>query len=213
MGCSWILNPTDYQIITKDTSLSTFAMSSKPSKAYERILATASELFYQKGIQHVGINEVIAVSEVAKRTFYRHFPSKDQLILEVMRYRAKQWWQWFEDSVEQEGKTPKEKLLTSFDVLGQWYAEPDFRGCPFINAVLELADANHPAHHVSVNLREAIRTHVMKLAEEAGVRNPEAFSQQYLLLIGGASLMATIEGQPSGAQHARQVLSVLIDQS
>lgn len=188
-------------------------MAPKPSNVYERILATASELFYQKGIQHVGINEVIANSDVAKRTFYKHFPSKDKLILEVMLYREKQWLQWFEESVAQRGKTAKDKLLATFDVLGEWYAQPDFRGCPFINAVLELANANHPAHHVSVTLREAIRTHVMKLATAAGVREPHAFSQQYLLLIGGASLMATIEGTPVGAHHARQALSVLIDGS
>jgi AcrR family transcriptional regulator len=186
-------------------------MTPKPSNAYERILATASELFYQKGIQHVGINEVIANSDVAKRTFYKHFPSKDKLILEVMLYREKQWLQWFEKSIAQRGKTAKDKLLATFDVLGEWYAQPDFRGCPFINAVLELANANHPAHHVSVTLREAIRTHVMKLATAVGVRDPQAFSQQYLLLIGGASLMATIEGTPAGADHARQALSVLID--
>jgi AcrR family transcriptional regulator len=185
----------------------------KSSNAYERILATASKLFYQKGIPHVGINEVIAGADVAKRTFYKHFPSKDQLILEVALYREKQWLQWFEESVEQKGKTAKEKLLATFDVLGEWYAEPDFRGCPFINAVLELANANHPVHHVSVKLREAIRTHIMKLATEAGVCDPEAFSQQYLLLIGGASLMATIEGTPAGAQYARQALAVLIDAS
>lgn len=186
-------------------------MTPKPSNAYERILATASKLFYQKGIQHVGINEVIAASDVAKRTFYKHFPSKDQLILEVMLSREKQWLQWFEESVEQRGKTAKEKLLATFDVLGEWYAQPDFRGCPFINAVLELANANHPVHHVSARLREAIRTHIKNLATEAGVRDPEAFSQQYLLLIGGASLMATIEGTPVGAEYARQALSVLID--
>ena len=188
-------------------------MATKLSNAYERILATASELFYQKGIQHVGINEVITGSNVAKRTFYKHFPAKDKLILEVMLYREKQWLQWFEESVAQRGKTAKDKLLATFDVLGEWYAQPNFRGCPFINAVLELANANHPAHHVSVTLREATRTHVMRLATEAGVRDPQVFSQQYLLLIGGASLMATIEGTPVGANYARQALSVLIDGS
>lgn len=65
----------------------------------------------------------------------------------------------------------KDKLLATFDVLGEWYAQPAIRGCPFINAVLKLANANHPAHHVSVTLREAIRTHVMKLAIAAGVRD------------------------------------------
>ncbi|WP_017314321.1 TetR/AcrR family transcriptional regulator [Mastigocladopsis repens] len=188
-------------------------MASQTNQIYDRILETASQLFYQKGIQHVGINEVIAASDVAKRTFYKYFPSKDQLILEVMRYREKQWLKWFQKAVEERGKTAKEKLLATFDVLGEWYAQPDFRGCPFINAVLEIADANHPAHYVSISLREAIRTHIMKLAIEAGVRHPETFSQQYLLLIGGASLMATIEGTPAGANYARHALSILINQS
>lgn len=186
-------------------------MSSDSSTTRQQILETASELFYQKGIQHVGINEVIAVSGVAKRTLYRWFTSKDQLIEEVMKYRATQWLSWFENAVSKEGSTAKERLLATFDVLQDWYADPKFRGCPFINAVLEIADASHPAHKVSVRVRESIRTYVMKLASEAGLKNPLFFSQQYLLLIGGASLMATIEGNPDGAGFARNALSTLID--
>jgi AcrR family transcriptional regulator len=186
-------------------------MTIKISNAYERILATALKLFYQKGIPHVGINEVIAESDVAKGTFYKHFPSKEQLILEVMLYQEKQWLQWFEEAVEKRGKTASEKLLATFDVLEEWYAKPDFQGCPFINAVLQVANVEHPVHQVAVNLRRGIRTQIMKLAQDAGVRDPEAFSQQYLLLIGGASIMATIERTPSSAEYARQVLSVLLD--
>lgn len=188
-------------------------MKSVSSHPRQRILDTASELFYQKGIQNVGINEVIATSGIAKKTLYRHFPSKDKLILEVMQHRAAQWLRWFEDAVADRGTTAKERLLATFEVLQEWYASPNFRGCPFINAVLEIADASHPAHKVSVEVREAIRTHIMQLAQQAGVRDPESFSQQYLLLIGGASLMATIEGVPVGAQYARKALSVLIDVS
>lgn len=186
-------------------------MSSQSSNSRQQILETASQLFYQKGIQNVGINEVIAVSGVAKRTLYRHFPSKDRLIEEVMKYRAVQWLRWFETTVADRGNTPKERLLATFDVLQEWYASPDFRGCPFINAVLEIADASHPAHQVSVGVREAIRNQIMQLAQQAGVKDPESFSQQYLLLIGGASLMATIEGAPAGAKYAQTVLSTLIN--
>ncbi len=187
------------------------AMTSESSHARQQILETASELFYQKGIQYVGINEVIAASGVAKRTLYRWFPSKDKLIEEVMKHRASQWLRWFEDAVAERGNTPKERLLATFDVLREWYARPNFRGCPFINAVLEIADASHKGHHISVDLRESIRQLIMRLASEAGVENPEFFSQQYLLLIGGASLMATIEQSPAGATLAQNALAVLID--
>ncbi len=198
--------------MAKETSLSThLIMTAESSHARQQILETASELFYQKGIQHVGINEVIAESGVAKRTLYRWFPSKDLLIEEVMKYRAGQWICWFETAVSERGNTPKERLLATFDVLGEWYASPNFRGCPFINAVLEIADASHKAHQVSINLRESIRQIIMRLAAEAGIKNPDFFSQQYLLLIGGASLMATIEQSPDGATFAQTALSVLID--
>ena len=126
---------------------------------------------------------------------------------------SSKWLRWFEEAVADRGNTAKERLLATFDVLQEWYASPEFRGCPFINAVLEIADASHPAHQVSVEVREAIRTHIRELAFDAGVGNPEAFSQQYLLLIGGASLMATIEEAPAGAEYARKTLSVLIDAS
>ncbi|MFB2772027.1 TetR/AcrR family transcriptional regulator [Pelatocladus sp. BLCC-F211] len=186
-------------------------MTTESSSARQQILETASELFYQKGIQYVGINEVIAASGVAKRTLYRWFPSKDLLIEAVMQYRAAQWISWFETAVSERGNTPKERLLSTFDVLRDWYASPNFRGCPFINAVLEIADASHKAHQVSINLRESIRQIIMQLAAEAGVKNPDFFSRQYLLLIGGASLMATIEQSPEGATFAQTALSVLID--
>jgi AcrR family transcriptional regulator len=188
-------------------------MTAESSAARQQILETASKLFYQKGIPHVGINEVIAESSVAKRTLYRWFPSKDKLIEEVMKYRAEEWINWFQKAVTERGNTPKERLLATFDVLREWYSTPGFRGCPFINAVLEIADASHQAHHVSIELRESIRQIIMGLATEAGIKNPDAFSRQYLLLIGGASLMATIEQSPDGATFAQNALSVLIDAS
>lgn len=183
------------------------------SNSRQQILETASQLFYQKGIQKVGINEIIATSNVAKRTLYRHFSSKDVLIEAVMKHRATEWLHWFETAVSDRGNTAKERLLATFDVLREWYARPDFRGCPFINAVLEIADASHPAHHVSVGVRESIRLQIKHLAKQAGVKDSESFSQQYLLLIGGASLMATIEGVDGGAGYAQQALSTLIDSS
>jgi AcrR family transcriptional regulator len=186
-------------------------MATESSSARQKILEIASDLFYQKGIQYVGINEVIAASGVAKRTLYRWFPSKDLLIEAVMQHRAAQWIHWFETAVSERGNTPKERLLSTFDVLRDWYASPNFRGCPFINAVLEIADASHKAHQVSIDLRESIRQIIMQLAAEAGVKNPDSFSRQYLLLIGGASLMATIEQSPDGATFAQTALSVLID--
>lgn len=179
----------------------------------DRILSTAADLFYRKGLQHVGVNEVITSAEVAKRTFYRHFSSKDELILAVMRCRAEEWLQWFTTEIEQRGSTADEKLLASFEILQEWYGSPGFRGCPFVNAVVELGNPAHPAHEVSVLLRQTIREYVAELATAAAVNTPEIFAQQYLLLLGGSVLVATIEGAPVGAEYARQTLAALLDQS
>jgi AcrR family transcriptional regulator len=184
----------------------------KGSGCRQRILSTAAELFYRKGFQHVGINEVIASSNVAKRTFYKYFPSKDELIVSVMHYQATQWLEWFESSLKK-WESPKEKILESLDILHEWYTSPDFYGCPFVKAALEIADAKHPAHQIAVIVRQSIRLQILQLALEAKIPNAETFSQQYLLLIGGSILMATIEGTPMGAKYARETIVALINAS
>jgi hypothetical protein len=136
--------------------------------------------------------------------------SIDQLILETVRYRDEHWCHWFFGAVEQRGSTPKERLIAMFDVLEEWFGSPEFRGCPFINAVAELADAEHPAHRAALGPRHAIRTYVQKLAGEAGLPNSEEFSQQFVILFGGAIVMASMEGGPTAAQYARQAASVLL---
>jgi len=114
-------------------------------------------------------------------------------------------------AVTDRGNTPKEQLLATFDVLREWYASPGFLGCPFINAVLNLQ-----THRIKPTMfqstRESIRQIIMRLAAQAVCRI-QMFSRQYLLLIGGASLMATIEQSPDGATFAQNTLSVLIDAS
>ena len=177
----------------------------------DRILIAAAQLFYDKGFNKVSINEVITNSNVARRTFYRYFPSKDELILEVMRFQSKRWLKRFEEAVNQRASNPKEKILVSFDVLREWYASPEFQGCPFVKAALEIADISHPVNQVSVMVRESVRTSIFKLALEADIPKPELFSQQYLLLLGGSILMASIEGTPMGAEYARETLIVFMN--
>ncbi len=185
--------------------------TTKKHQLREKILIAAAELFYGKGFNQVSVNEVIANSDVARATFYRYFPSKDELILEVMRFQAKRWLKWFEDALNQRASSPKGKILASFDVLQEWYISPDYHGCPFIKAALEIADVSHPVNQVAVMARQSIRTYIFKLALEAGIPKPEVFSQQYLLLVSGSILMASIEDNPTGAEYARETLAVFMN--
>ena len=181
------------------------------SQLYDEILIAAAELFYCNGFSQVSINEVIANSKVSRRTFYRYFPSKDELIVEVMRFQAKQWLKYFEEEVSKKASSPKEKILSSLDVLLEWYESPEFHGCPFIKAALEIADTSHPVNQIVVMARQSVRTYIFKLALEANIPKPEIFSHQYLLLMGGSILMASIEGNTMGAEYTRETLIAFMD--
>ncbi|AFY57464.1 transcriptional regulator [Rivularia sp. PCC 7116] len=177
----------------------------------EKILIAAANLFYYKGFNQVSINEVIVNSDVARRTFYRYFSSKDELIVQVMRFQSKRWLGWFEEALNQRASDPKEKILISFDVWREWFESPDFRGCPFIKSALEIADISHPVNQIAVMARQSVRTYIFKLALEADIPKPEVFSQQYLLLLGGSILMASIEDTSIGVEYARETLTAFMN--
>ena len=101
----------------------------------QRILLTAHALFYRDGIRATGIDRVIAESGVAKATFYRHFPSKNDLILAYLDHRHQLWIEWFKGALARHGNTPRSLLAA----LAEWFGDPSFRGCAFINSVGELA--------------------------------------------------------------------------
>lgn len=177
----------------------------------DKILIAAAELFYYKGFNQVSINEVIVNSDVARRTFYRYFSSKDELILEVMRFQSKRWLGWFEETLNQRAIDPKEKILISFDVLREWFESPNYYGCPFIKSALEIADVSHPVNKIAVIVRQSLRSHIFKLALEADIPKPEVFSQQYLLLVSGSIVMASIEDTSIGAEYARETLTAFMN--
>jgi AcrR family transcriptional regulator len=102
--------------------------------ASERILHTAFQLFYRDGIRATGVDKIIAESGVAKLTFYRHYPSKDDLVRAFLELRHTQWMAWFTDALGRHGG----KLSALPRALAEWFAQPDFRGCAFINSVVEV---------------------------------------------------------------------------
>ena len=109
----------------------------------ERVLLTAHTLFYREGIRATGIDRVIAESGVAKATFYRHFPSKDELIQAYLSYRHERWTSWFTDALRRQGAMHP-GIGALVPALREWFDDEDFRGCAFINCVVELG-ASQPA--------------------------------------------------------------------
>ena len=179
--------------------------------ARERILATAYELFSRRGIRDVGIDEVIERAGVAKATLYRHFPSKDDLVVAFLERREEQWTlAWVEAEARRRGTTPEEQLLAIFELFDEWFQRDDFEACSFINVLLELGPA-HPAGRASVRHLASIRSIVGRLAEEAGLRDPTSFAHSWHILMKG-SIVAAAEGDAEAAKRARSMARLLIEQ-
>jgi len=122
--------------------------------AHERILATAYELFSRRGIQAVGIDEIIETAGVAKATLYRHFPSKDDLVLAFLQRREDVWTHgWVEREARSRADDPEDQLLAIFDIFDEWFRSDDFEASVFINVLFEMGPS-HPTGRASIHYLE-----------------------------------------------------------
>src|SRR6185437_6256852 len=138
--------------------VNTAAAPAPAQTARERILDTAYDLFSHRGVHDVGIDELIERAGVAKATLYRHFPSKDDLVLAFLERREQRWTrEWVEAEARRRGSTPEEQLLAIFDAFDDWFRRDDFEACSFINVMLEMG-SEHPAGSASVRHLENIRS-------------------------------------------------------
>ena len=181
-----------------------------PSAARERVLDAASAAFYRHGIAAVGVDAVVAQAGVAKATLYRHFPSKDDLVVAFLRRRDLRWRAWLEEAVERLAPDPAGRPLAVFDALAEWFASEDFRGCAFINAATEIADPAHPARAVVEEHKRLLGEHLARLLRGAGAADPAADAGALLLLVEGAIVSALIERDPSPAARAREAAARIL---
>jgi AcrR family transcriptional regulator len=178
--------------------------------ARERILEAAYELFSRHGVRAVGIDAIIRRSGVARMTLYRHFASKDALVLAFLERREQRWTQdWLQTEVERRSGDPAERLLAVFDVFDEWFLREDFEGCSFINVLLEIADPQSELHHASAQYLTKIRAFVVDLAEDAGVADPEDLAHKWHILMKG-SIVAAGEGDRAAARRAREVAALVL---
>jgi AcrR family transcriptional regulator len=177
----------------------------------ERILRTAYDLFRRHGIQAIGVDRIVAEAGVAKMTLYRHFRSKDELVLAVLDLREELWTQsWLQQEVERRGGTAEARLLAAFDAFDEWFRRDDYDGCLFVNSLLEARDATSRIGSASVLKLEGVREFLRRLAEEAGVRDPEGFARQWQLLMIGA-IVAAAAGDVDAARRAREMAELLLE--
>jgi len=185
-------------------------VTAKDSDARERILTTAYGLFCRHGIGAVGVDTIIDQSDVAKMTLYRHFRSKDDLVLAVLQRREELWTRgWLAAEVRRRTSDPAGRLLAIFDVFDGWFRRRSFEGCLFVNALLEVEDRKHPIHQASREQLAHIRSFLEELARDAGLPEPEPFARQWHILMKG-SIVAATEGDVDAALRAQAMGRLLL---
>jgi AcrR family transcriptional regulator len=174
----------------------------------ERILAAADDLFYGRGIQAVGMDQVREASGIPLKRIYAEFPSKERLVVAVLASRHALWEQGIARAAE--GRPdPRGRLLAIYDFLEAWFADGSFRGCGFINAFGELGTVSPLVAEAAREHKRSFQRYVAGLVAEAGA-DPE-LAPQLALLAEGAQTTAAISGTTEPARHARGAAAVLID--
>lgn len=178
------------------------AVSAVPMK--DRILDAADGLFYGQGIQAVGVDAVAASAGISKRTLYKHYPSKAELVAAYLARRTGQ-------AIPFEG-TPVEQILGLFDGLARWFGSKRFRGCAFVNAVAELSgERQHPAIGVAAEHKARRLAQVRTLLQGLGVDDADRLAEQLMVLFEGAVAVSLVRGgDPQVAHSAREAACVLL---
>ena len=178
----------------------TFAVA---ADARQRILDAASELFYQHGIRATGIATIISHAGVARATFFHHFPAKNDLVIAWLQQPTSRWFDRLRAELDAKTESPASRLLTFFDLLGEWFAQDDFRGCAFQNASAETPEPAHALRQATHDYALEIQHYLRRIAKDAGLSNPTRTAEQLHLLAQGAIATAVATRSPEAARVAR----------
>ena len=177
--------------------------------ARERILAAADELFYRQGVHPTGVDTIIDAAGVAKASFYRHFPSKDDLVTAWLERRSDEWYAWFDSAVSRRARDPRRRLA-AFDALGEWFGQADFTGCAFINTSVEIRDNAQQAKDVALCHMIGVRRWFEATASEAGLPEPTDVANSLFLLVQGAAVARTTGTVAHPARAAKRAAAAVI---
>ncbi|CAN7585046.1 TetR/AcrR family transcriptional regulator [Pararhizobium sp. LjRoot238] len=176
----------------------------------QHIIETAYGLFKSVGFHATGIDRIIAEADVAKMTMYRHFPSKDGLIVEVLRYRTDRFNTQLDDLAEQVA-TPEEKIATIFDWYERWFRSPEFHGCLFAHALAEFGDAGHPVFEAVAGHKDGLKRRLRQILDETmPADRAESAAAALFMLLEGATLLAQMGQGDAAMRDVRKAASSII---
>lgn len=190
-----------------------FGLPKPPATGRGRLVHVAIELFYSHGFQAVGVDQILAAAGVTKTTFYKHFESKDDLVVAAIQQRDQWEMQAWTQAVQKlAGDDPKDQLLAFFDVLDVWFNAPDFRGCQFINAAAEFPNPHDPVHAVAAEHKRKNRDFFRDLAAAAGADDSEAFADRYTALVEGTLVLRQVHGRDDAATVIKPAVESLVSE-
>lgn len=177
----------------------------------DELVRKALSVFYRNGFHATGMDMLVAETGVSKTSMYKHFRTKEDLILAVLRLRDEQFRNWLYRRMEELGDTPRQQLIAMFDALGEWFREPGYRGCMFIKASSEYQETTHLIHRQSADHKRMLEAHIADLAAKAGLSEPQLLARQLLLLKEGAIVTAHLGHTDNPALDAKEAAIRLID--
>jgi len=177
---------------------------------YERVLDTAAELFYTRGIQAVGMAALRNTAGIPLKRLYRCFSSKQDIVRAYLQRRDQRWRSELSHYVAHQPGTSEQRVLAVFDWLHHWFNDPGFRGCAFINATGELGAADPTVTRIAANHKAALHAYLTELVRDTRPTDPNGLAGQLCLLIDGAITTATINNDATAATQARTAAATLV---
>ena len=177
----------------------------------DQILKVADELFYRDGIHVTGVDTIIAKSGVAKTTFYRYFPSKDNLVVAYLSDRNRRFWECIEAVINQAPDDPIAQLLAIFEWLEDLIAQPACYGCPFLITVTEFPALNYPGHQVAIAHKNQMRDFLRDVSKKAGAAKPKELGAHLLMLLDGAFVERRLYGLSESRMGLKAAATILIN--
>lgn len=182
----------------------------RPTKRNE-LVEKATTTFYRNGFQATGMDRLVAETGISKTSIYKHFNTKDDLIVASLQLRDSFLRDWLFGRIKQLAATPREQLIAMFDALDEWFRQPDFYGCMFAKACSEYQDPEHPIHREATKHVDRVSNQLAIIAEQAGLNGPDQLARQLALLKEGAVVLATMGKGNRPALDAKMVAIQLIE--
>ncbi len=177
----------------------------------DELVQKALSAFYRGGFHAIGMDRLAKETGVSKTAIYKHFRTKEDLILATLRLRDEQFRNWLLRRVEELASNPKDQLLAIFEALTEWFEEPEFQSCMFVKASSEYQDRTHPIHVTAAEHKRMLLTDFTERARKAGANAPEALAEALLIIKEGAIVLAHLHDKSHVAKSARYAAKVQID--